>query len=808
MAGSQDSYYLNLAQDDYYSKGGEPPGRWWGTGAAKFGLEGRVEDVELRNLFRGYSPNGELALVRNAGSATRRAGFDLTFSAPKSVSVAWSHADSVIRSIIADCHGHAVRKALGYVEDLCGFTRTGAQGTDVERVGLSVAIFKHGTARLEGSDIPDPHLHSHALVLNVCEADDGTTRTLDGRQFFRRNLKMSAGALYRAELFSELERCLGLLASKEAVQRIAELDIVPTELRSVFSKRRAAIVSHLNELGLSGARAASVAALHTRQTKQNIDREVFYEKWQAVGAKYGVDPESIRDAIAVPAERDRKLLVEDALALAKARATEQESHFSERELVRYAAEELEASGVGADAIRMVVIEELRDSIDVVRIGEVDGDVRYTTREMLELEISLIETASELATRGHAVSHEVLEHAVSSRESIRPEQCEALGMITQGSALSLFRGMAGTGKTYTLGAAREAWERAGFEVRGAALASTAAQNLEESTGIASENIHRTLWLIDNGRLRLSERTVVVVDEAGTVGTRQLEALTRAVAAAGAKLVLAGDDRQLQAIEAGAPFGCLREMFGAAELTEIFRQKDAWAREAVHEFARGEAAQALERFKEREQFFIGGSKDEVLAQVVADFQRVTTDTPLRETALLAGTRLQALEANRAIQAARFANGGLGEPSVQVGSTHLHEGDRVLFRRNSPLVLNGDRGVVTGVDAANQLLTVKLDRGRRVTIDLGSYEDVHLGYAMTTHSAQGATVRNCLVLCGGSMQDREAVYVQASRATDETRLYVDELTAGEELRDLVREMSRSRQKDMAVSVAADSNLELDLD
>ena len=111
------------------------------------------------------------------------------------------------------------------------------------------------------------------------------------------------------------------------------------------------------------------------------------------------------------------------------------------------------------------------------------------------------------------------------------------------------------------------------------------------------------------------------------------------------------------------------------------------------------------------------------------------------------------------------------------------------------------------SNNLLTVKLDRGTRVTIDLESYSDVHLGYAGTTHSLQGQTLTNCMVLVGGSMQDREATYVQASRARAETHLYADALTAGPELQDLVREMSRSRQKDMAVEVAVNADLDLDL-
>ena len=225
-------------------------------------------------------------------------------------------------------------------------------------------------------------------------------------------------------------------------------------------------------------------------------------------------------------------------------------------------------------------------------------------------------------------------------------------------------------------------------------------------------------------------------------------------------------------------------------------------------RGRPQRPFSASKTEGSFFIGQSTEDSIRQVVADFRELSGQAPLRETLVVTGTRLQAVELNRAIQAERFREGWLGDERVRIKSDHFHIGDRVLFRRNSALVMNGDRGEVTKLDTANHLLTVKLDSGRRVTIDLESYDDVQLGYASTTHSVQGKTLRNCLVLVGGSMQDRESTYVQASRAKLETRLYADELTAGEELGDLVREMTRSRQKDMAVTIAANSDFDLELD
>ncbi len=147
--------------------------------------------------------------------------------------------------------------------------------------------------------------------------------------------------------------------------------------------------------------------------------------------------------------------------------------------------------------------------------------------------------------------------------------------------------------------------------------------------------------------------------------------------------------------------------------------------------------------------------------------------------------------------MSSGELEGDGIAVRRDRLLVGDRVLLRRNSKVVRNGDTGRVVSTKPESNLLTVRLDGGRRVTVDLGDYDDVQLGYAQTVHKAQGATLRNCLVLCGGSMQDREAAYTQASRASHETRLFADKETAGEELRDLVREMTRSRAKEMALDV-----------
>ena len=220
-----------------------------------------------------------------------------------------------------------------------------------------------------------------------------------------------------------------------------------------FSKRRAAIVSHLHELGLSGARSAAIATLDTRSTKQDIDRATFFARWQETGAAHGVTAESIRSAIQIAPRRDVERLTTEAIDKAKARATEQTSHFSQRELVRYMAEELEACGIGADKIREAVKAEVESSPDVVRVGEVEGDTRYTTREMLELELSLLAHAERLAANDHAVDDASFTRSVSSRETILDEQREAVESLTQGSSLALPSRYGGYGEDLHAGSSK-------------------------------------------------------------------------------------------------------------------------------------------------------------------------------------------------------------------------------------------------------------------------------------------------------------------------------------------------------------------
>jgi ATP-dependent exoDNAse (exonuclease V) alpha subunit len=305
---------------------------------------------------------------------------------------------------------------------------------------------------------------------------------------------------------------------------------------------------------------------------------------------------------------------------------------------------------------------------------------------------------------------------------------------------------------------------------------------------------------------------------------MEELTRKVLERGGKVCLIGDAKQLQPIEAGQSFTAIAGILGEARLTRIIRQRNEVDREAVRAFSRGEAKRALESYAERGLVHVAKNRGEAMRQMVADWAKDGTKNP-RENLLLCSTNLERSELNRLAQAAMREAGRLGKKKVRVGGDDIHEGDRVTFFRNNSFlgVENGDSGRVVRIGTKpitrhtfhgkqftslwamlkyaekvkqdkTVYVTVELDKGKTVQVSLERYREFRLGYSMNTHHAQGATVDRTFLLAGGEMTSREAMYVQASRSRDETRIYADQASAGEGLAQLARNASKSRAKDLA--------------
>lgn len=795
MGGQSLSYYTELAREDYYLRGGEPPGTWLGKGAQALGLSGTVDKETFGNVFLGFSPDGQQQLVRNAGKVREgnrpghHPGWDLTFSAPKSVSALWALSSQKTRAAIERCHREAVEDALKYLEQTALVTKRGSGGAVREQAeGLVCAIFPHGTSRAQ-----DPQLHSHCLVMNMAPRADKSWGTLTGRSLFQ--AKMTAGALYRASLSAKLEQSLGLAVHRE--KATFELSCVPKALLDHFSTRRKQILSELEARGEQGPKAAAAAARFTRDSKRHLPRQMLFEKWRMEAAAKDL---TIARDISPPSRSPRRDLRE-ALAAAFAAVSKDQSAFSDRQLLRRLAEEAQGRGLSAEDIRPAAQKYLSKNRELVALGKVGTERFYSTRALLKTEQAMLsDVQASKGKKGHTISPERLLAAIAKVEKRRghelsEEQHLAAAHITlHPGSIKAVQGAAGTGKTVLLEAAREAWERAGFRVFGACIAGKAARTLETESGISSDTIakrlkdlapldlskktfdsdaHRRAYIkkAEENRFKMDRKTILVVDEAGMVDTTQMARLIDEAKRAGAKLVLVGDKNQLSPIGPGGAFPRILKDLGAAELRDVRRQKEDWARTAAKHTAEGKTHLALAEHEARGFLCLEPTREEAIRRLVSDWSRENKGHP-EKALILTGTRADAAALNRLAQAARKDAGELGRGQLSLDGESLLEGDRVLFsKRSRALELeNGDTGTVLAVNSRARQLYVQLDRGPKVLVDLSLYDSVGLGYAATTHKAQGQTTERAYVLLGGPMQSRSLSYVQLSRARLQTRLYAD--------------------------------------
>lgn len=785
------SYYTNLAtKDDYFHKNVEPEGVWYGKGAKELGFDGTVEKEEFLKLCDGFGKDGE-PLVQNAGRENHKSANDFCYSAPKSVSVLWSQADPETREKIQEAHLKAVKKSLDYLEEKGTIARRGHNGVEIEKGKLVIAIYEHGTSREQ-----DPELHSHAVVANVCVRSDGTTGALETQKFYA--LQLTGGAIYRAELANQLQKELGVEIEKTKVA--FEVKGVPQDLCREFSKRRIAIEEAMKEANAFGAERAEYFALKTRGKKELISRDELFEKWQEVGKAHSFDINQVlgRNERNFDKDLEKHLAVEKAVS----EITYSQAYFSEQVLMRKTAEQ----GLGklnADDVQSAVETYLKNEAVFLGEGYGRGRIRepyYTTQEIINLEKKMLSEVRELKEKPFLAKEG---RAVAIKQELNAEQKKALLEITDNrSSISVVSGMAGTGKTTLLQTAKDIWEAEGFTIKGAALAGKAAQGLEEGAGIKSDTIHKTLAEIERGNIKLDNKTVLVVDEAGMVGTRQMSSLVNEVSKANAKLVLVGDERQLQPIEHGNPFKAIGERVGRSELQEIRRQQDFWARDAVKDFAFGDAEKGLKAYAERGLLTVSENRKEAMQELIKTWSNEKAENP-KNSLILAGTRAEARELNRLCQADRINNNELREKTILINNVKIFENDRVLFTRNSRIygVKNGDLGTVLEVSNVTKQIKVELDNKKYVTIPTQKYEEVQLGYAVTTHKAQGVTVDKSYILAGSIMQDRELSYVQVSRSRSQTKIFVEKAEVGDTVAELSKQMSKSRQKEIALSLKIDN-------
>jgi conjugative relaxase-like TrwC/TraI family protein len=802
---SGEGYYLAAVADgvdEYYRGVGEAPGRWTGDAALELGLEGEVGAEQLHAVWAGHHPGTGEALGRFPGREI--AGYDLTFRAPKSVSLLALLGDPDTARTVTAAHEAAVDAAFSYIERNAARSRTGKNGVhQVEVEGLVAAAFRHRTSRAG-----DPHLHTHVLVANMAQGPDGVWRTLDGRWLYLH--AKTAGYLYEAHLRDELTRRLGVEWGpvKNGIADVVGID------RSVidhFSDRRRQIEEHLDEIGFRSARAAELAALETRQAKNTtLDVGSMRQVWEAKAAEIGFDPASLAELVdrvprsfpvsvpisvpglfpvSVPTPgQDRvaeQLLGPDGL-------TARASTFDRRDVLRGIAERMPAGATVAQIEAMAddfvthpeVMRLLMPATgagllgsDVIRradgtvVAVASPEARWSTLELIDLEQDLVDRATARAGDGSGiVPDQVLAQVLATRRTLVAEQASMVSRLTRsGNGIDVVSAAAGTGKTYTLDAARDAWQAAGYRVIGAAQAGIAAQELQSSAGIESSTLAMLQIDLDTGRTTLDARTVLVIDEAGMAGTRTLAPILAAADRAGAKVVLVGDPRQLPEIDAGGVLTGLSERLGPIELTHNRRQRQQWERDALAELRAGDIDVALTAYADNGRIVTGTNAHEVRRAIVADWwaYRLAGDT----TTMTAFRRDDVDDLNGRARAYLTRAGQLHGPTLEINDRPYQAGDQIVCLRNNRRlgIHNGTRATITSIDPDHHAITIQTNRGR-VRLP-GEYVDAgHIahGYATTIHKTQGATVDRGLLL-GTDELFRERGYVGMSRGRLSNHLYL---------------------------------------
>jgi Ti-type conjugative transfer relaxase TraA len=564
-----------------------------------------------------------------------------------------------------------------------------------------------------------------------------------------------------------------------------------------------------NEL-LSDWREAWAEHVNTRLAELDIEARVDHRTLEAQGIalepQHKIGPAGMRregrgehaeraeDHRLIARRNGERIISEPGVALDA--ITRQQSTFTDHDLARFVHRHTDDAEQFSQAMSSV-----KTSPDLVALGkDGQGRERFSTREMLATEQRLERSAEGLAARaGHEVSPAALRGALAAGEGrglrVVGSQRDALEHITRAEDLSLVVGYAGTGKSAMLGVARDGWEAAGYQVRGAALSGIAAESLEGGSGIASRTIASLEHGWAQGRELLTARDVLVIDEAGMIGSRQMDRVLAHADLAGAKVVLVGDAEQLQAIEAGAAFRALTERHGAAEITEIRRQRTDWQREATRELATGRTGAALERYEAAGMVRSHDTREAARSALVEGWDSVRQAKPEASQVMLAHTRADVAELNQLARGRMRDAGALGADQIvetERGERAFAAGDRVMFLRNerSMAVKNGTLATLEKIEGSS--LTMRLDGAdqREVRFDLKDYPQIDHGYASTIHKSQGVTVDHSHLLASDGL-DRHAAYVGMSRHRETLAVHY----GADDFKDraqLDRTLGRERAKD----------------
>jgi conjugative relaxase-like TrwC/TraI family protein len=803
-AGQAQAYHKSEfanAKENYYTEGERVRGEWQGQLAERYGLHGEVNEEQFARLSEGQHPQTGEALIRrqqaheyvnDKGETVRamehRAGWDATFSAPKSVSLtALVGGDGRVR----DAHRESVRVALDEMEKYAQ-ARIGGNAPPETTGAWAVARFEHDSSRpVDG--YAAPQLHTHAVIFNVTETAEGKTRSLQAQELYK--TQQYATAVYRSELAAHLQR-LGYEVERGAHGQ-PEIKGYTQEYLEASSPRRQQIEQRLAEQGRRGAGAAQIAAHRTRDAKQPLSIEEVRAQHQKLAAEHGNQPARVmaeaarRWGVELEPERSRRV-AESAVTYARERGIERAAVVDERALLR-------------DALRHTMCEarlpeiktELEKRIangELIEVPRREGEAgrAFTTDEMQGYERDIVRRMQAGRDKNVIVDGYTREWTFKRHPHLSVSQHRAVEDVLESrDKMMALEGVAGAGKTTSLAAVRDAVEHYGYEVKGLAPTSRAAQKLAEA-GVVSETLQRHLargGREDDGRAR-----VYIVDEASMVGTRQMHAFLERLNRHD-RVLFVGDVRQHEAVEAGRPYAQLQEAgLRTARLDEILRQKDPVLKETVEQLARGEVKEAIASLNSQGRVHEIKDRGQRFGAMAREYARLPD-----RTLVISPDNESRREINGQIHRAMRESGQITGTAYRVpvlyarqeltGADRQHaqnytEGDVLRYSKGSkPIGIEaGEYARVARVDGENNILTITRKSGEELSYDPRRLQGVTVYRDGERVFAQGDRVQMTAPYQKQNLANRELGTVEKIDNSGNLKLRMD---SGREVEFNVRQM-----------------------
>jgi conjugative relaxase-like TrwC/TraI family protein len=737
-----------------------PVGKWIGAAAEALGLNETGRDLknDIEAVVSGIDPNTGEKLTKGQG---KRLGYDLTFSSEKYVSVLAATASPELLKQIGEAHQKAVEETLAVGLPLV-MGRMGKGGKYHERADVPVRLVHHFDNR-NG----DPNLHTHALLPNACRVGDKWL-TIEAAEILE--AQQALGAIFREKEAQAMEALgftvehkrevgQGERATGEVWHSVAGM---PDEVVNHFSSRRKEIVEYADANGISYDKAAQATRAHKTEAKNSASAVIdTAQDWLSANG-YELKGDALKGMA-----REREAFTPRNRAEVLETLHAHESRFSAWDWIKAEAKEGRVYDSKEQALDVLI-----DGRDCLRLP----DDQFISQAQYKLEASI--TAAALARKHEtrhrlepeAVATAIKEHQQKNGFQLSAGQRSAVEHVCGGGGVSLIVGWAGTGKTVIAGAYMSAFEAAGYDIVSTSTATKAANNLQRETERKAANMAQLIHGLDEGKTRLTDKSVVVIDEAGMVSAADFAAVQRHVDAAGAKLIAIGDEKQLQPVGAGSPFRDLLAELMPATLEDIRRQKHEAERAISVDFYRGKSGAQI-----------------VEAALVEDYSN--NPAPAADKLIIAHTHSDATTINATIRGKRHEAGELGEEravNVWAGGgkakteTLFAVGDRIRFTANERAkvkqYVNGEAGEVVAWGKDTIRIRVESDEPSRhgkeieLATTAGKPLDIAHGYAQTLASAQGLGVASVYYLPGAEI-DRNSALVGHTRTKEAFHMYAAE-------------------------------------